>query len=110
MEEQMDDLDNRNNRLQNDLQDAHQSFERHKAAAEKECQSKLDQMESSREEEMERVRSKYEKILHLFEEKLRRLQSLQSHQNEKMIKNQVDSLNEQTRRQIEIEFGRKLEQ
>ena len=110
VEEQRDDVVERNSRLQNDLQTAKESFERRLTAAENEYRAKADRFETSRGEEMERIRCKYEKILRLFEEKLRRLQSLQSQQNEKLIKDQVALLNEQTRRQVEAEFEKKFSQ
>ena len=75
----------------------------------KEHRAKVDQLEMSKEEDLQTIRCKYEKILHLFEEKIQRLQNLQSHQNVKWIKEQAASLNEQMRSQIEAEFDLNLQ-
>lgn len=109
LEEQLDKISHDNRSLLSDLQQSQKTFHKHTMNLDKEHRAKVDQLEMSKEEDLQTIRCKYEKILHLFEEKIQRLQNLQSHQNVKWIKEQAASLNEQMRSQIEAEFDLNLQ-
>ena len=106
MEEENADLVRRNTSLQDDLHLTNQSFQRRLASLDSEYQVKIHEMEENQAEMAQRLRKKFDKLML----QLRGIQNLHSQQIEKVITERVDALSQQTRRQVEAEAEKKLQQ